>query len=232
MDSSPSPGSYFLKCVEATGPGGSLGRERPQRVRAKRARGAHFGVFRGYESATRATGSRQGERPGRRVGARSWVALGRAGPGRAAGGRTWSVAGRVGSTRAVRGRTWSSAGRIGRWAAGLVKKSGPGSVVCGPGTGCARPDSVDGGPGHRLGWAWLWTLALVGPGGGAEAKRCQRHAVFPSGHPSKYYPHPTLLNFGVRKGTGGSSVVWSLARARAARGALVPSGRRSTHARH
>ena len=40
---------------------------------------------------------------------------------------------------------------------------------------------------------------------------CQRHAVFPSGHPSKYWPHPMLLDFGVRKGTGRSRAVWSLA---------------------
>lgn len=42
--------------------------------------------------------------------------------------------------------------------------------------------------------------------------RCQRHEEFPDGHPFKYYLRPMLLNFGVRKGTGGSSMVWPLAR--------------------
>ena len=36
-----------------------------------------------------------------------------------------------------------------------------------------------------------------------------RHSVFPSGHPSKYWPSPTLLNFGDRTRTGVFNVVWS-----------------------
>lgn len=53
-----------------------------------------------------------------------------------------------------------------------------------------------------------------------EIKKCkkrvkrlvsQRHAVFPSGHPSKYYPRPMLLNFGDRTRTGVFSMVWTLA---------------------
>jgi hypothetical protein len=48
-------------------------------------------------------------------------------------------------------------------------------------------------------------------------KECQRHAVFPGGHPSKYYPHPTSLNYGERTRTGVSDVVWPLAEVRGER---------------
>lgn len=51
-------------------------------------------------------------------------------------------------------------------------------------------------------------------------KECQRHAVFPGGHPSKYYPHPTSLNYGERTRTGVSNVLWPLAEVR---GERVPS---------
>ena len=40
---------------------------------------------------------------------------------------------------------------------------------------------------------------------------CQQHLVFPGGHPSKYYPDPTLLNFADRTRSGAFNVVWSLA---------------------
>ncbi|KAG8233045.1 hypothetical protein J437_LFUL004266 [Ladona fulva] len=40
----------------------------------------------------------------------------------------------------------------------------------------------------------------------------QQHPVFPGGHPSKYYPGPTMLNFGDRTRTGVFIVVWPLAR--------------------
>ncbi|KAG8233047.1 hypothetical protein J437_LFUL004268 [Ladona fulva] len=33
-------------------------------------------------------------------------------------------------------------------------------------------------------------------------KKYQQHPVFPGGHPSKYYPGPTMLNFGDRTRTG------------------------------
>ena len=36
-----------------------------------------------------------------------------------------------------------------------------------------------------------------------------QHPVFPGGHPSKYYPGPTPLNFRDRTRTGVFSVVWS-----------------------
>ena len=35
---------------------------------------------------------------------------------------------------------------------------------------------------------------------------CQQHQEFPSGHPSKYYPGPMLLNFSVQMGTGVSNM--------------------------
>ena len=35
--------------------------------------------------------------------------------------------------------------------------------------------------------------------------------MFPGGHPSKYYPGPTMLNFGDRTRTGVFIVVWPLA---------------------
>ena len=35
-----------------------------------------------------------------------------------------------------------------------------------------------------------------------------QHPVFPGGHPSKYYPGPTLLNFGDQTRTGVFNVVW------------------------
>ena len=35
--------------------------------------------------------------------------------------------------------------------------------------------------------------------------------MFPGGHPSKYYPDPTLLNFADRTRSGVFNVVWSLA---------------------
>ena len=38
-------------------------------------------------------------------------------------------------------------------------------------------------------------------------KRLQ-HPVFPGGHPSKYWPGPTLLNYGDRTRTGVFNVVW------------------------
>ena len=40
--------------------------------------------------------------------------------------------------------------------------------------------------------------------------KCQRHLVFPGGHPSKYWPDPTLLNFADRTRSGAFNVVWSL----------------------
>ncbi|KAG8233046.1 hypothetical protein J437_LFUL004267 [Ladona fulva] len=33
-------------------------------------------------------------------------------------------------------------------------------------------------------------------------QKYQQHPVFPGGHPSKYYPGPTMLNFGDRTRTG------------------------------
>ena len=38
----------------------------------------------------------------------------------------------------------------------------------------------------------------------------QQHLVFPGGLPSKYYPGPTLLNFGDLTRTGAFNVVWPL----------------------
>ena len=35
-----------------------------------------------------------------------------------------------------------------------------------------------------------------------------QHPVFPGGHPSKYYPGSTLLNFGDRTRTGVFNVIW------------------------
>ena len=35
--------------------------------------------------------------------------------------------------------------------------------------------------------------------------------MFPGGHPSKYYPDPTLLNFADRTRSGAFNVVWPLA---------------------
>ena len=45
-----------------------------------------------------------------------------------------------------------------------------------------------------------------------KKNKCQQHAVFPSGHPSKYYPRPTLLDFSDRTRTGIFNVVWPLAK--------------------
>lgn len=42
-------------------------------------------------------------------------------------------------------------------------------------------------------------------------KKSQQHMEFPSGHPSKYYPCPTQLNFGDQTRTSGPCVVWPLA---------------------
>jgi hypothetical protein len=42
--------------------------------------------------------------------------------------------------------------------------------------------------------------------------KSQGHLVFPGSLPSKYYPSPTLLNFGDLTRTGAFNVVWSLAR--------------------
>ena len=42
--------------------------------------------------------------------------------------------------------------------------------------------------------------------------KCQQHLVFPGGHPSKYWPHPTLLNFADRTRSGVFNVVWPLTR--------------------
>ena len=42
--------------------------------------------------------------------------------------------------------------------------------------------------------------------------KCQQHLVFPGGHPSKYWPDPTLLNFADRTRSGVLNVVWPLAR--------------------
>ncbi|ESO86397.1 hypothetical protein LOTGIDRAFT_129268, partial [Lottia gigantea] len=39
-------------------------------------------------------------------------------------------------------------------------------------------------------------------------KRNLQHSVFPGGHPSKYQPSPTLLNFSDRTRTGAFNVVW------------------------
>lgn len=44
-----------------------------------------------------------------------------------------------------------------------------------------------------------------------DKQKCQQHPEFPGGHPSKYCPGPTLLNFCVRTGTGAFNVVWPLA---------------------
>ena len=41
--------------------------------------------------------------------------------------------------------------------------------------------------------------------------KCQQHLVFPGGHPSRYWPDPTLLNFADRTRSGAFSVVWPLA---------------------
>ena len=40
---------------------------------------------------------------------------------------------------------------------------------------------------------------------------CQRHAVFPGGHPPKYWPHPMMLDFGDQTRTGIFIMVWPLA---------------------
>jgi hypothetical protein len=43
-----------------------------------------------------------------------------------------------------------------------------------------------------------------------KAEKSQQHLVFPGGLPSKYYPSPTLLNFGDLTRTGAFNVVWPL----------------------
>ena len=42
-----------------------------------------------------------------------------------------------------------------------------------------------------------------------EKEKCLQHPVFPGGHPSKYWPGSTLLNFGDRTRTGVFNVIWS-----------------------
>ena len=44
------------------------------------------------------------------------------------------------------------------------------------------------------------------------SQKSQQHLVFPGGLPSKYYPGPTLLNFGDLTRTGAFNVVWPLTR--------------------
>jgi hypothetical protein len=44
-----------------------------------------------------------------------------------------------------------------------------------------------------------------------SSSKSQQHLVFPGGLPSKYYPGPTLLNFGDLTRTGAFNVVWPLA---------------------
>ena len=39
-------------------------------------------------------------------------------------------------------------------------------------------------------------------------KKRLRHREFPGGHPSKYYPGPTVLNFAERTRSGAFTVVW------------------------
>jgi hypothetical protein len=46
--------------------------------------------------------------------------------------------------------------------------------------------------------------------------KSQQHLVFPGGLPSKYYPGPTLLNFGDLTRTGAFNVVWPLAKTKRA----------------
>lgn len=50
--------------------------------------------------------------------------------------------------------------------------------------------------------------------------KCQQHAVFPGGHPPKYWPRPMLLNCGDRTRTGAFSMVWPLTEVGCKRGYL------------
>jgi hypothetical protein len=44
-----------------------------------------------------------------------------------------------------------------------------------------------------------------------EKSKSQQHLVFPGGLPSKYYPDPSLLNFGDLTRSGAFKLVWPLA---------------------
>lgn len=48
---------------------------------------------------------------------------------------------------------------------------------------------------HLVYWKWKILSTIV-------AANSKRHAVFPGGHPSKYWPRTTLLNYGDRTRTG------------------------------